>query len=69
MRKTYDGVGDHGWPWPRDAKSMFPSSWYPQSLRQTPAGMEAARKMLMNAEYVVRVYVMDINITGGRSAL
>jgi len=26
--------------------------------------MEAARKILMNAEYVVRVYVMDINITG-----
>ena len=50
------------------AKSMFPSSWYPQSLRQSPAGMEAARKILMNAEYVVRVYVTDINITGGRSA-
>ena len=36
----------------------------PLEPRQGPDGLDAARRLLMNTEYIARAYVMDINITG-----
>eukprot|EP00435_Cladocopium_sp_Y103_P020752 s423_g5.t1 len=35
-----------------------------RKLPQSPDGLDAARRLLMNTEYIARAYVMDINITG-----